>query len=346
MLRALTRRATAIAFTVVAALSGAAAAQCPGQWLEGQSVPGVNGYVYAMAWADPDGPGPLPPVLAVAGNFTVAGSTPAINIATWDGTDWSAVGAGVRACGGVRALAALNGELVAGGQLLPGNPSNFQAIMHWTGSAWEPMGGQLDGSASALAVVNGQLYAGGRFRSASFGSPSYDVVTRWDGSAWSPISNINFNGSVLTLGEDARQPVAGGGFSLSNFTASNLVRWNGTAWTGFGAGVQIPVRTFATFGTDLVAAGDEYPTIIGQRVFRWNGSAWTTMGTFNTSQPIRALSVLNGQLYMASDQSPGFFRRNGASWPSTATLRPFLSAFYCMTTDGASLYAGGQLNRI
>lgn len=96
----------------------AASAQpvCPAQWLPGDGVPGVSGSVYAQTLWDPDGAGPLPAQLVVAGSFTLAGNVLANNIATYNPATgaWSALGTGMD--GGVRALTTLpNGDLVAGG---------------------------------------------------------------------------------------------------------------------------------------------------------------------------------------------------------------------------------------
>src|SRR4051812_26297608 len=68
---------------------------CLGQWLDGEGIPGPNGFVHtSMVW-DPDGPGPLPPVLVVAGEFSVVGRSVSSNIAVWNGSDWSSLGSGV-----------------------------------------------------------------------------------------------------------------------------------------------------------------------------------------------------------------------------------------------------------
>ncbi|MCC7065845.1 MAG: hypothetical protein IT456_23765, partial [Planctomycetes bacterium] len=60
------------------------AAQCANAWIDGAGTPGVDGTVSATATWDPDGAGPATPVLVVAGEFTLAGSVLANNIATWD----------------------------------------------------------------------------------------------------------------------------------------------------------------------------------------------------------------------------------------------------------------------
>src|SRR5690606_24689673 len=89
-------------------------AQCQGQWTISGS--GFNGVVNAMVSWDPDGGGPLQPVLVAGGDFTMASGAAALHIAQWNGSSWQPVGTGI---GGtfdtVTALAVFNNQLIAGG---------------------------------------------------------------------------------------------------------------------------------------------------------------------------------------------------------------------------------------
>src|SRR2546423_2506355 len=60
------------------------AQSCPAQWLPGDGLPGLDGTVYALAIWDPDGAGPLPPVMVLGGQFTIVGDAFAANIASWN----------------------------------------------------------------------------------------------------------------------------------------------------------------------------------------------------------------------------------------------------------------------
>jgi hypothetical protein len=71
------------------------AGQCEPEWLPGAQPPGINGYVTAMIKWDPDGTGPAPVLLVAGGSFEIAGNAVAANVAAWDGTSWSALGAGL-----------------------------------------------------------------------------------------------------------------------------------------------------------------------------------------------------------------------------------------------------------
>ena len=109
---------------VTSAVAENAAAQCATQWLPGAGVPGTDGIVRATTMWDPDGAGPIQPILVVGGEFTAAGTVEANRIAAFDPVTgaWSALGSGLSGLGplshppSVHALAVLpNGDLVAGG---------------------------------------------------------------------------------------------------------------------------------------------------------------------------------------------------------------------------------------
>jgi hypothetical protein len=120
------------------------AAQCPLQLLPGDGVPGANGEVRCATHWDPDGAGPLPARLVVAGNFTLLGTTLANRIAERDPATgvWAPIGTGMN--GPVQAVLGLpNGDLIAAGQFetAGGNPARWLA--RWSGGAWSAMHGQF-----------------------------------------------------------------------------------------------------------------------------------------------------------------------------------------------------------
>src|SRR5438874_644117 len=85
-------------------------AQCALQRITGpqQGFPGIHEDVHATLSWDPDGPGPLDPILIVGGYIFHAGTRNISHIAAWDGHDWLPLGSGTD--GQVRALANYNGE--------------------------------------------------------------------------------------------------------------------------------------------------------------------------------------------------------------------------------------------
>jgi hypothetical protein len=159
---------------VTSAITARLPAQCTNLWLPGDGILGVaglsgqNGSVWATTTWDPDGAGPATPVLVVAGDFDLAGSTLAHRIATWDPAtgEWSALGSGMDSV--VRTLATLpNGDLVAGGIFTTAGGVSARRIARWNGTAWSPLGSGMDDQVHALATLpNGDLVAGGVFTTA------------------------------------------------------------------------------------------------------------------------------------------------------------------------------------
>lgn len=97
------------------------------------SLIGVNGDVYAMALYDGR--------LIVAGDFSVAGSVLANNVASWDGISWSPLGSGI--LGGVGQLTVFRNQLIAGGGIFAAGGEVSAYLAHYAKGV---LCGDADGS--------------------------------------------------------------------------------------------------------------------------------------------------------------------------------------------------------
>lgn len=91
---------------------------------------------------------------------------------------------------GVNALAAYNGELVAGGSFETAGGELCNGIAGWDGSAWHALGSGMEGPSAlvaALTIYQDELIAAGRFTTA--GGVSCSKITRWNGSIWQPLGS-------------------------------------------------------------------------------------------------------------------------------------------------------------
>ncbi len=116
---------------------------------------GAFSSVNALLEYDPDGAGPRPGLLVVGGDFDTAGGVPALGIAAWNGSGWSAAfGSGVvrgNLPGTVSAMAVadLDGnpgtpdELVVAGSFTSVSGIAAESIAHWNGTSWAPFGGGI-----------------------------------------------------------------------------------------------------------------------------------------------------------------------------------------------------------
>jgi trimeric autotransporter adhesin len=112
--------------------------------------------------------------LVVGGRFTSADGTPARHIATWDGTNWAALGSGLGSDSFslVQAIGRFRGQLVAAGDFGDrgdGTMNSVSRIGWFDGNDWQSLaGGVVDyydtqGSVYALHANSEHLWVGGEF---------------------------------------------------------------------------------------------------------------------------------------------------------------------------------------
>ena len=272
--------------------------------------------------------------LVAGGAFTIAGGTVANHIASFDGIAWSAFGSGTDSY--VHALAVTpNGDLFAGGVFTTagGSPANY--IARWNGSAWSALGSGVTpfgvGAAPVsclLALSNGDVIAGGRFNQAG-GAPA-SCIARWDGSSWWPLGSgiTPFSSFMLfpPVGAMALLPngdvVAGGQFNIAGgVPATNVARWNGTAWSAIGAGV--PTTVVKAVAVD-VAANIFVGTTSSAGPQRWNGTSWSSLGLPSINVNALAIGPTGALVAAGSFSQPGsnVASWNGGAWSAFGVTSP------------------------
>lgn len=326
--------------SLLAAMS-AARAGCA-TWLPGAGVAGVNGTIYACTVWDADGDGPAAPMLVVGGQFTFAGTTAAANIASWDGEQWRALGAGLTsstATPAVYTLAVHEGKLVAGGVFTITTPGgSWNNVAAWDGMTWTSMGG-LGNQVNALCVHKGKLVAGGLFAAA---------VAEFNGATWQAVGGGVSDGlgttTVNALASDGERLYVGGKFLLAGgVSVSNIAAWNGANWDGLNFGVAAKssdpgVLTLACAGRDVIVGGGfTYPGgNEASNIALWNGVYWETMSAI--SGWVYDVFAESGEVWAAT--ASGISKWNGwvwtpMPWSGGATIRR-------LARYGASLYAVGS----
>jgi trimeric autotransporter adhesin len=299
---------------------------------------GFNGYFYG---ADVDSMGNL----YVTGTFTEVLGTPAVHIARYDGTNWSAVGGGIpTTAGGVYTMCVdANDEVFCGGYLnaATGSPGNY--IVHWNGSAWTAPGGGTDARVDALLPrVGGGVIAGGAFTVA--GNVAANGIAQWDGTAWSALGNVA--GTCWGLGRLSNGDIIAVGYFTN--PASRVIRWDGSTWAAVPGDFNSTVYCVAGLPDNSFVVGGIFTTVSGvaaNGVARWDGSSWSALGATNSPGAQTSLSVLpNGDILAgasALNSTYGAVRWNGATWSSFArVVGPVLD--YATMPDG-SLVAVGRM---
>ncbi|MGB4979016.1 MAG: hypothetical protein WBR35_19935, partial [Anaerolineae bacterium] len=247
---------------------------------------GVEAAVQAMLL---DGSGNL----FVGGRFFNAGLQTVRHIAKWNGSAWSPLGSGLS-----DAVYALARD--GAGNLYAGFGSASQGyVAKWNGSAWSYLGNGLNGQINALAVDgSNNVYVAGAFGSPGGGGPL--EIARWNGSAWVSVGGGLYGQSgVRALAVDSSGNLyAGGDFLVDGtFTTplSNIARWNGTAWSSVGAGLNAPVNALQLGSNGVLYAGGQFTAEAGggtglDHVAAWNGSTWAPLGS-GTNDAVTALAL-------------------------------------------------------
>lgn len=302
----------------------------------------------------------------IGGDFTHIGTVEAGHIARWDGQFFQPLGTGTNES--VFDLLEFEGDIYAGGAFTEAGGVPANAIARWDGDAWHPLGNGLNGTVLALVVMGNQLYAGGIFTDADEDQFS---LARWDGAQWQELGYEFTDLAIWSLAVVGSDLYAGGNFHLSYevgedewITATDIARWDGSAWHPLGEGLQrggvgnitFPptVADLATDGTNVYVGGEfieagEQPV---NNIARWDGSAWHPVEN-DLDDYVWSLSYINNQLYAG-----GLFREEGgetvnriARWDDS-TWHPLTdeggtgletgSAVMAIAEHEGSIYAGGD----
>ena len=293
---------------------------------------GANGELYVGGW------------LVIPG-----GGVP--YVARWTGSSWVALGGGLD--GLVWSLMVMpNGDVIAGGDM-------SGHIARWNGLTWSPLGNGLDSRVHALAsLANGDIIAGGVFSGS--GGVSANKIARWNGTSWSAIGAGMANpagAAVLSLmvapGGDI---IAGGSFnSAGGVAANNIARWNGTAWSQVGVGLDGPVRSLLTLPNAHIIAGGTFVSNVGglpaSNIAEWNptNNAWSALYLGVNSTVFTVTKLPSGNVFAggAFDHAGigvavGVAQWNGAAWSAMAGGMAYPSEVNCLlTTFGGDVLVGG-----
>lgn len=178
-----------------------------------------------------------------------------------------------------------DGRLYAGGSFSGG-------LRVWNTTAWELVGGSVNGSVHALLWVGTTLYFGGSFTLVG-GVPAANIAT-WNGTAVTALGSGR-NGVVRALALDTRQSnlvYVGGDFT------GNLATWNGTTWQTLSS-LNGSVRALAANARGVFVGGSfTSPTSF---VGYWNDNSLIAMGSGVDSVVHALLLLSDGSLLVGGE---------------------------------------------
>jgi hypothetical protein len=251
-----------------------------------------------LVWDDGGGAGQR---LFAGGTFTSIGGVAAANVAAWDGTGWTPVGAGVNGfpgylpfMGGVPThVAALclhdagsGVEMYAGGAWTSAGGQACRGVARWNGTHWIGMPGIEASVASMASYDDGSgpaLYVSGYMYLPTTGAEP--TLMRWRNGAWEipPTNGVGIGIALCVFDDGSGSKLYAGGSGVAG--SPGIIRWDGTSWSGVGGGVG-PSSPFTMLvhddgnGAALYAAGafTQAGGAPAARIARWDGTSWSALG--------------------------------------------------------------------
>lgn len=308
-----------------------------------------NGRVSAMAQAGED--------IVISGDFAITGAVKSNRISKWNPSNnsWRALGSGMDHS--VNDVAVSGSDIYAAGRFKIAGGTAANHIAKWDGANWSALGDGTDFPVSSIAIDGQDMYACGVFGKA--GGISVNGIARWDGSSWSALGGgitspqlglYNANAVAVDVNH---QLYLGGNFkSIDGVSANNIAKWNGSAWSSLGDGLNSFVNVIATDG-DKVYAGGSFTLAGGNpasRLAMWDGSTgtWSEIGG-GVNSTVFDIVVQDGDLYIAGNftEAGGMEANRVAKWnSSTNTWSTFGSgtdkSVNALVVSGKDIFFGGQ----
>jgi hypothetical protein len=176
--------------------------------------------------------------LVAGGQFTSMSGVACMNVARFDGINWSPLGSGISQSV-VSLVVSPAGELLV---------LTTTSVFRWNGAAWVQVGLSQPGATALAFGADGSRILAGHFTGPD--------VLRWNGSFWAPLGSGS-SGPVQSMAILPNGDVVVGPFVDASNPARPLERWNGTAWAPLGGTVDATVHALAlALNGDLLLSGD------------------------------------------------------------------------------------------
>jgi hypothetical protein len=252
-----------------------------------------------------------------AGYFTSAGGSFALNVAHWDGTNWSSMGF---LPGMVYAVLVRPDGIYASGTGYSSGTygSGFCSRYNAASNTWDS-GFAIDSSDTfftqpindsvgmdAMTSLGTDLYVGGRF-SITWHDPSLSTFTncnnilRFNGTS-ARVVGTGLNSNVVAMTTFNNNLYVSGPFTnAGGIIATGIARWDGSQWSSVGGGIvgRGTISTMTAMGGSLYVGGS-FTNLGGTpvaRIAKWDGTAWSALGSGSSATLLALYNNHDSDLY-------------------------------------------------
>jgi hypothetical protein len=301
----------------------------------------------------------------LGGLFTGVGGTRAGRIASWDGTNWSPLGSGLKGTNegtgtAANVIAANGSDVYVGGVFTNAGGVSANSIARWNGNSWSALGSGVNGSVSAIAFLGSDVYVGGNFTTAG-GLTAFNIA-KWNGASWSalpgPFAGTINNFFVSALAVSGSDLYVGGSF-FAGGNATNIARFSGGQWFPLGPSVNDRVLAIAINGSNIYVGGRFTAAgLLGaNRIAKWDGANWTALGSGigGSGTPlVNSIALIGSNVYAGGTFTNvgGFYANRLAKWDgqnwsslgSGVVIQPGNASVTTLSASGNDLYAAGSFH--
>jgi hypothetical protein len=241
-----------------------------------------------------------------------------------------------------------------------GEPVQVNAVMSWDPDGAGPQASRLvaggifqhmtDRVANKIAVLNPET---GRWEDVA-GGVNFISVDKKAGETL-------VGGSVMSLAVYQDDLIVGGAISHAgdptSIPVNNIARWDGTAWSTLGSGLNGFVNSITVHNGELIATGSFITTgppeggTTVNRIARWNGTSWLPLGppgNAGMNGDVNNVIVYNGELIATGNFTTAggvpanrIARWDGSQWQALEPIG-LNAAGLGLTVLGSDLYASGN----
>ena len=311
-------------------------------------------------------------LLYAGGTFTNAANIASANVAVWNGSSWSSLGAGPAngVNNSVSALAFQGNDLYVGGSFTLAGGVAANGIAKWNGAAWSALGAGCKGGVNCIGILGSDIYVGGGFT--NVGGVNARAFAKWDGVSWTtwPTTDGVFQYPLndvpnRMLVKDGSLYIGGVFNQAGDVIANHVVRYDGTDFYPLGAK---PANGFATppINVSCIGQADDGVYVGGlftaagktlaNRIARWDGANWNTvgggtMGGAGSANRVLAIAGLGSDVFVGGTFTnvgginvSNVARWDGANWWNMGV--GFDSSVSVLAATAGAVYAGGSFTNV